>query len=325
MPPSESDPAPDSEPAPEPDLAPEPAPDSEPAPEPDLAPEPEPAPEPDLAPEPEPAPASAPALRKAAKRLPLPPPPPPLTGFPVTGTAPGDAGARRQRSDTEPPPVAHVLLALLTALVLGAIALSLWTAPPVAPEQLHAAAQATVAAPGFVLTDVNSVTALITPPPGSAPNLRRTQMVHVLYQAPDRVQETGPGPTGGPVEVVVIGSDHWARAGHGPWQRFSPSPGLGAEAAQTVLSPLQGAADATVVVRHGDVYRFLPPDLDRFVATLLGTSPAQLSSLRITATVTGEYVTGERISGVLGRQRLEVDITLSSVGDAPPVTAPPGV
>ncbi len=90
-----------------------------------------------------------------------------------------------------------------------------------------------------------------------------------------------------------------------------------------MLSPLKAAADAVKVARLGnDGYRFLPADVQSFVTTVLGTSPSQLSSLRLTATVAGDYLVGERITGVLGHERLEVDITLRAIGSAPPVSVP---
>lgn len=218
---------------------------------------------------------------------------------------------------TGPRLLSHVLLGVLTLLVVGAIALSLATAPPDGPQQLRGAAEATVAAPGFELQDTNSVTS-----PAATGGQARVEVINVLYEAPDRVLETGPGPNGQMVSVLVAGDRHFSRTGAG-WEELPPSPGIGADAVQTVLSPLQAASGATDVARSGDVYRFLPPDLDRFVATILGTSPAALSSLRLTATVEGEFVTRVQVVGVLHGERLEVMVALSRIGSAPPVTVPP--
>jgi len=213
--------------------------------------------------------------------------------------------------------LSQVPLGVLTLLVVGGIVLSLATAPPDAPLQLRAAAEATVVAPGFELQDANSVT-----PPAGTGAAARVEVIDVLYEAPDRVFETGPGPNGQTVSVLVAGDRHFSRTGTG-WEELPPSPGIGAEAVQTVLSPLQAAAGATQVTRSGDVYRFVPPDLDRFVATLLGTSPTALSSLRLTATVQGEFVTRVQVVGVLHGERLEVMVALARIGSAPPVTLPP--
>jgi hypothetical protein len=215
----------------------------------------------------------------------------------------------------------EIVLGVFVVLLAGGIALSLATAPQLAPQQLRVAADATLAAPGFVLTDTNSVTALGVSAPLA--ERTRTQVVHVLYEAPDRVRESGPGPNGQTLAVIVVGARHFSRSG-GRWQELAPSPGLGAEAVQTVLSPLKAAAQAVKVERLGDSgYRFLPADLESFVTTILGTSPSQLSSLRLTATVGGDYLVGERVTGVLGHERLEVDISLSAIGSAPPVSVPP--
>ncbi len=115
-----------------------------------------------------------------------------------------------------------VVLSIFALLVAGGIALSLATAPELAPQQLRVAADATLAAPGFVLTDSNSVTALgVSVPPAER---TRAQVVHVLYEAPDRVRETGPGPNGQTVAVIVVGARHFDRAGGGRWQELVPSP-----------------------------------------------------------------------------------------------------
>ncbi len=214
----------------------------------------------------------------------------------------------------------RLLLSVFGLLVVGGIALSLATAPPVAPQQLHTAAGATVAAPGFVLTDTNSVTALAAAPGASAPT--RSEVVHVLYQAPDGVLESGTDSTGQPVSVIVLGARHYRSSG-AKWVALPPSPTLGTQAVQTVLAPLRAASDATEVVRSGDTYTFVPPDLSGFITKLLGTNPSQLSSLRLTATVHGEFVTDEQVSAVLGQERLRVDLAFSMIGSAPPVVVPP--
>jgi hypothetical protein len=39
--------------------------------------------------------------------------------------------------------------------------------------------------------------------------------------------------------------------------------------------------------------------------------------------VHGDFLTEERITAVLGQQRLSVDLVFSAIGSAPPVQAPP--
>jgi hypothetical protein len=56
----------------------------------------------------------------------------------------------------------------------------------------------------------------------------------------------------------------------------------------------------------------------------LGVRPAQLSAPRLTAEVRGDFLVDERITALVGQQRLEVDLAFSAVGSAPPVQVPPG-
>jgi hypothetical protein len=221
------------------------------------------------------------------------------------------------------PRLAHALVGVFALLVLGGIALSLSSAPPVDVQQLSIAAEATMTASGFALADTNSVT-VVGPVPGAAGTGQpsRTVVIRVRYQAPDRVQESEAGPTGGTVSVIVIGSERF-RSNGSQWTALPPQPGLGAQAARTITSPLQVAASATTVTRHGTVYQFVPRRLDQFLVTVLGVRPSQVSEPRLTAVVRGEYLTDERITAVLSQQRLEVDLAFSAIGSAPPVHAPP--
>jgi uncharacterized membrane protein len=220
--------------------------------------------------------------------------------------------------------LANILVGVLAILTLGAIALSLSMAPPVAEQQLNIAAKATMMASGFVLTDTNSVTAL-SPAPAAAPGqILRTEVVHILYGAPDAVEEAeaGAGTGGQSVSVIVIGDRRYRRTG-AQWTKLPVSPGLGTQAVNTILSPLKEAAAATVVTRHGGVYTFVPRNIDQFITTVLGANPSQLSSPRLTAVVRGDFLADELITAVLNRQRLGVDLVFSAIGSAPPVVAPP--
>ena len=217
--------------------------------------------------------------------------------------------------ETPPKLLPHVLLAVLTVLVFGAIALSLVTAPPVAQTQLRSAAQSTLDATGFRLVDTNAVTAL-----GTTPS-RRTSVIDVLYEAPDRVRESGLAASGQPTTAVVAGSSRLVNTGQG-WTELPTQAGLGAEAAKTVLAPLQVVTTATDVSVRGDVYRFLPGDLTGFITTILGAPPSKLSGLEVSAVVRNGFVTEEDVSAVLGADRLSVALVFSAVGSAPPVTLP---
>jgi len=218
--------------------------------------------------------------------------------------------------------VPRVLVGVLVILAVGAIALSLSTAPPVAVSQLRAAAGATSAASGFVLDDTGKVTSVLPGVPASAQQrLASTDVVHIVYQAPDRVQDqtTTSGGTG---TAIVIGSRRYQLRG-GRWVELAPVAGLGRSAAGVVLYPLEAARSATVVTRRGGVYTFLPDDLDRFTTTLLRTHVAQLTSVSVTAVVDGDHVRRETVSALLGGSRLSLDLLFSSIGTAPAVLPPP--
>ncbi|HUY22521.1 MAG TPA: hypothetical protein VMV22_09270 [Acidimicrobiales bacterium] len=222
-----------------------------------------------------------------------------------------------QTTQTKQRALPLALVGLLGLLAVGAIALSLATAPPVDQQNLRIAAKATMAASGFVLTDTNSVTPLSGRIGAASPR----QVVHVLYQAPDRVRESGTGPTGTPVTVIVIGPVAYRSTGS-TWSASPPSATFGAQAIATVLSPWAAAAGATTAIKHGDTFDFVPAELDSYITSVLGMPPSQLSSLRLTATVHGDFVTDEKITAVYRGQRLTVDLALSQIGSAPPVVAP---
>ena len=216
----------------------------------------------------------------------------------------------------------HVIMAVFTVLVFGAIALSLVTAPPGAQTDLHSAAKSTLDATGFRLTDVNSATYIGPVPQGTKGQLlTRTNVIHVLYQAPDAVRESGTGASGQPLTAVVAGSRRLVTS-NGRWSAYPPKAGLGAQAAKAVLSPLQVATGGTDVVRDGDVYGFVPTDLTSFVTDILGTAPSKLTQLHVAAVVHDGFLVEERISAVMGSNRLGVDLTFSAIGSAPPVTLP---
>jgi hypothetical protein len=221
------------------------------------------------------------------------------------------------------PGLAFGLVGMFGLLVVGAIALSLSSAPPVAQQQLHVAAGATLAATGFALIDTNSISPL-SPAARAADQGQnaRTVVIRVLYTAPDRVQESEVGPNGQTVSVIVIGARRYRSSGSG-WTELPPSPGLGAQAAETITSPLRAAANATTVTRQGDVYYFVPPDVVRFLSSVLGVNASQLSSPSLSAVIHGDFLTDERISAVVQHQRLSVDLAFFAIGSAPPVLAPP--
>jgi uncharacterized protein YejL (UPF0352 family) len=218
-------------------------------------------------------------------------------------------------------PLPFILLAVFGVLVIGAIALSLTTAPPLAQQQLQRAAKTTMAAPSFVLVITDSVSnqpgssAQNTQPPG-------TQTLHVVYQAPDSVQETELGPGGQSASVIVIG-DRRFRSSDGTWTELPPSPGLGTLAVASIMTPLQAAANATDVTRQGDLYTFGATNVDALVSNLLAVGTAPVSSASLTAVVSGDYVTHQTVTAVVGGQRLTLDLAFSDFGTAPAIEVPP--
>jgi hypothetical protein len=219
----------------------------------------------------------------------------------------------------------HVVLGVFTLLVVGGIVLSLVISTPAAVQQLRAGAGATAQAQSFVLTDTNSIAPISG---ANAAALTRSMVVHVRYEAPDHLEESGIGPTGEPVSVIVVGPRHFQRqAGDARYTELPPTPNLGTEAVQTVLLPLQGAAKASSAVPEpgppgAQGYQFLPDRPSLLITTVLGASLSQVRDLRFTAVVRGDFVTDERITAVAANDRLTVDLAFSRVGSASPVTVP---
>jgi hypothetical protein len=228
-------------------------------------------------------------------------------------------------ADVHPPERAlpHTLVAVLTLLTLGAIVLSLWSAPPIDVERLRLAADATRSASGFVLTDTVTVISLVPGiPAGEQAGLSGRDVLHVVYQAPDRVEEAHVDATGVLVRLLIVGSSSFQNRGAG-WTRLPARPSQGAEAARAVLDPLQAPASSTYVVSRGGMFQFVPADLDRFVFRYLGAHVATLSSLSVSAVVRGDYLTGERLTAVREDRRITVDLAFTAIGSAPAVLAPP--
>lgn len=220
-----------------------------------------------------------------------------------------------------PQALPFVIVGVFAILLVGGIVLSLSNAPPLAEQQLHIAASATLNASSFTVVDTNSVTAPGAAAPTAGPS-SGTVVVHVLYQAPDAVEESEVGPDGQSGAVILIGARRF-RESASQWTELPPVPGLVNQVVKTILSPLQASSSAGTVTRDGDLYRFVPTSPSRFLLSILGVRPSQLSSARFTAEVHGEFLTHESISALVGRQRLTVDLAFSDIGSAPSVEAPP--
>ncbi len=104
-----------------------------------------------------------------------------------------------------------ILVGVFAVLLVGGIVLSLSSAPPLAQQQLHNGATATLSASGFALVDTNSV-APLTPGP-AAPGSAETVVFRVLYQAPDAVEESEAGPGGATMSIILIGDRRFQGSG----------------------------------------------------------------------------------------------------------------
>jgi hypothetical protein len=222
--------------------------------------------------------------------------------------------------ETRPRPLPFILVGVFAVLLIGGIALSLSTAPPLEQQQLRDGATATLSASGFALVDTNSVAPL--PSATAAAGSAETVVFRVLYTASDAVEESEAGPGGETMSIILIGDRRFQTSGS-QWVALPASRGAGAGAVKTILAPLRSAASATKVTRHGDLYDFVPTSSDRLLTEVLGVRPSQLSSPHLTAVVRGGSLTRETITATYGHERLGVDLVFSRIGSAPPVTAPP--
>lgn len=218
----------------------------------------------------------------------------------------------------------HITLGILTLLAVAALVLSLSTAPPNAEQQLRTAAANTAGASSFVLTDVE--TAGPVPTKGAAASPTREQAV-IVYQAPDRVQETVTA-SGRTASVLVVGSHRYERSANGKWYDLGPSasgstagPSAGSVAAQDILFPLKSLSKATNVIVSREVYAFVPDQPVLFLDRLIGTAvPASETSYA--ATVEGEFLHEAEVVIRQSGEQVTVLLALSHIQDAPALAAP---
>jgi hypothetical protein len=214
-------------------------------------------------------------------------------------------------------------LGALVVLSGGAAALSLSTAPPVAVQQLHIGAGATVGV-GSLVIHANEVKA--TAGAGSAPRSSALSIVDV-YQGPDRWAETARNGQGQIGQLVVIGNQSWQRTLPGRWVELPSSdtiPSKGEAASQQNFALAALAQNAESVTRHGvtssAVYSFeLSPAA--LIETFGGTPPPGFS-YSLSALIDGPYMTGQQLSASNGSASERIMLKYSQLGTAPPVTAP---
>ncbi|HZU79205.1 MAG TPA: hypothetical protein VE991_04765 [Acidimicrobiales bacterium] len=221
------------------------------------------------------------------------------------------------QTPTRPGP--HLTLALLTVLAIGAILWSLTTAPVNAEQQLRAAAGNTKGAASFVST----FTYALETTSGS----QRSETVRYVYQAPDRVEEIGVNSSGQRVTLLVIGPERFVQQGNGRWVKLRAPLGAsyGAEAANGLQVPIDQVSTATNVTRKGDVFRFTPGDEAKFLLTILGVQPAQLTpgSVEFVAQVQNEFVTTLEVTAATSTERVGAKLVYSQIDHAPALQAPP--
>lgn len=221
----------------------------------------------------------------------------------------------------------HLMLGVLTLLSLGAIVYSLDSAPANAPLQLHTAATNTTNASSFVLVDTESAG------PASSSAATNEERAVIVYNAPDRVEETvNAGGRSG--TVLVVGNTRYERSGNGKWFNLGPpasgttsATSAGHLAANEILYPFKSLAGATNVTVHStatisNVYKFVPGQEALLLLRLLGTSvpPGTRTYL---ATTNGEFVSVEEIALSNAGERIVIDLAVKQVDHAPVIEAPP--
>jgi hypothetical protein len=220
-----------------------------------------------------------------------------------------------------------VLLGVLVLLCVGAIVLSLETAPPVAQQQVQLAARNTAAASSFVLTDVNTVKAS-RPSSALGGRASETTVVRITFQAPDRVLDEVYQPGQPTAALVVIGDRRFERRGTGSWTELPPasSPAgasTGELVARELVVPLESLFGASSVVRVFDTtYLVEPSEREQLLGSLFGQEASTLSKLTTSATVKGEFVTAQFVTARRGSFRFAVDLGYSSINEAPPIEEP---
>lgn len=215
----------------------------------------------------------------------------------------------------------HVMLGVLTLLSLAALVLSLDTAPADAQVQLRTAAANTAAATSFVLVDTETAG-----PPGASTSSGRVSEENavIVYQAPDRVEETASA-DGRTESALVVGSQRFERVSGGKWYRIPPtaagSQSFGQVAANDVLFPVQSLAAAQGVVLHDGTFRFQPDQPALLLTRLLGGVPS--GAISYTATVNGEFVGSTLVTVTSSAERLSIRLVVSRVDRAPLLGVPP--
>jgi len=225
-----------------------------------------------------------------------------------------------------------LLVGALGVLSVGAIVLSLLTAPPIAEQQLHVGASATAGVGSFVMDLTNTVTTRPVLPRG-VPQVQSSR-VHFVYQSPDRIDETLQAGNNQTVRVICIGNLRYERTAQGRWVQLPNGPSgavstCASAVSTVVLVPADAAAAGTGVVRHGETsnalytYDLAPLDLATVDRVLFGATPTVIASHAFDATIDKEFMVSQTFTAAAGRQTDRIAVRYSRLGTAPAVEPPP--
>lgn len=215
---------------------------------------------------------------------------------------------------------ASVCLAVVALLAVGALVLSIVTAPASAQTRLRGAAATTATASGFELElsygqRVSGVD-------------RLARAAAIDYRAPDRVAISQTPAYGGEVQVA-IGTRAWVSSNQGKsWQPVGaaePGSSIGANTAAQLLSVPVAIERVTGVTGGGDHLSFTTTDPGLLEA--LGDQGGKLAAgehVRVNVVLAGDVLGSVNV--VVSRTHHPPGLArfrFSHVGDSPPVNPPP--
>jgi hypothetical protein len=230
-----------------------------------------------------------------------------------------------------------LVLGVLTVLSLGGAAWSAFTGPKVADVQLHEAAANTVAASSMVVVQHATIKIALPTQPGStggtAENETETISETVDYQAPDRIRASSTE-TGAGSEATAPVTSTETQIGDACWTNVPAGDDTSctAKAISSFFTVVSGLEQATDVTERGGTY-FLSPKASASVVqamdggqgnSVFGTA----SGDSIEARITGDTISWEQVNidstGSTAGTSVDIVITYSDIGSAPPVETPSG-
>jgi hypothetical protein len=228
-----------------------------------------------------------------------------------------------------------LVLAVLTVLSLGGAAWSAFTGPKVAEVQLQEAAANTVAAPSLV-ADIQLSIKLDTGSLGGSglnQNGDETISEDVDYQAPDRLsgttKDSGTGAGGvssTSATLTQIGSSCWSNPAGDSDSECDKNP------AADFFEPVSGLEKAPDVTDRDGTYYLSPAASEAVVNGTTGQGGTSLSvpasDYSVEARISGDTISWEQLtvksSSESGNSDIDIVVTFSQVGSAPPVRTPAG-